>query len=167
MASKKCNIVLNKMQPIYLGIDVHKNRWSLCFVHQEEIIGVFTILGRFHELEKLLRRYEGYKIYSVYEAGFSGFYLHFQLEKVGIKNIITPPNKIPVKTGDKVKTDKRDSKKLALYLSKGLLYGINIPTPELINLRQILRTREKLVPRQKSFSLSTHSLFHNLNFFLL
>lgn len=144
MPERKSSIILDKTQPVFMGIDVHKKKWSVCFVHCEEMIGRFTISGNFKKLEKLLERYKGMKVKSVYEAGFSGFHLHYQLTKKGIENIITPPNKIPVLTGDKVKTDKRDSYKLANYLSKGLLKAINIPTPELINLRQLLRTRNQI-----------------------
>ncbi len=39
---------------------------------------------------------------------------------MGINNIVVSPNKIPVEVGNYVKTDKRDAKKIAYSLSKGL-----------------------------------------------
>jgi transposase len=92
----------------------------------------------------LLQRYQGNKIHSVYEAGFLGFYLHYKLEAIGVHNIIVAPNKIPVLVGNLVKTDSKDSEKLAFTLSKGLLKGIFIPEEQDINIRQIIRTREAL-----------------------
>lgn len=135
---------MDKTQPLFVGIDVHKRTWSVCLIHQEVIIGQMSIPGRFQALSKILERYEGFEICSVYEAGFSGFHLHFNLEKKGVKNIIVSPNKIPTQSGDFVKTDKRDSQKLAYLLSKGMLNGIHIPTPDDLDKRQLLRTREKI-----------------------
>ena len=65
-----------------------------------------------------------------------------------LRIIITPPNKIPVLTGDKVKTDKIDSAKLARFLSKDILSAIHIPSEELIDLRQTLSTRNQLVRKR-------------------
>ena len=51
---------------------------------------------------------------------------------------------MPTLTGDLVKTDRRDSLKMATYLAKGLLKAIFIPSLEQINFRQIVRTREQI-----------------------
>lgn len=144
MAKPNNKLTLNVSQPIFVGIDVHKNSWSACLLHCDQLVGRFTLKSDFDQLKKVLQRYSDMKIFSVYEAGFCGFHLHFQLESIGIKNIITPPSKIPLMSGDKVKTDRRDSLKLASYLSKGLLKAIYIPTQEQLNLRQTLRTREQI-----------------------
>jgi transposase len=144
MTKEKTKLVMDKSQPIFVGIDVHKKKWSICLIHCRVVIGRVSIAADFEAFKRYLKRYEGFKIYSVYEAGFSGFHLHHQLCSIGIDNIITPPNKLPVVSGDKVKTDKRDSLKLAQYLSCGLLKAIYIPTDEQINYRQIMRTRDRL-----------------------
>jgi transposase len=52
---------------------------------------------------------------------------------------------VPVQSGNKVKTDKRDSQKLAWYLAKGLLADINVPLEEVLEDREVLRTRSQLV----------------------
>lgn len=144
MAKANTKLTLDMSQPIFVGIDVHKKSWSVSLLHCDQMIGRFTLKSDFEQLRKILQRYSDMKILSVYEAGFSGFHLHFQLESIGVKNIVTPPSKIPLMSGDKVKTDKRGSLKLASFLSKGLLKGIYIPTQEQLNLRQILRTREQI-----------------------
>jgi len=142
-------VKLDQTQPIYIGMDVHKKKYSISFVHQGQFIRRVTIDGTESAVEKLLKYYKGYDLYSVYEAGFCGFHLHSFLIKLGVKNIIAAPNKIPVVSGNRVKTDKRDSLKLATFLSKGLLEEINIPTPELLNFRQALRTRNQLLIKRK------------------
>lgn len=100
-------------------------------------------------LVKLFSRYSGCKIYSVYEACFIGFRLHFDLEVMRVKNTIVPVNKIPQISDNKVKADKRDSLKLATFLSKGFLKSIYIPDPEQIKLRQVLRTRGQFMGDKK------------------
>ncbi len=145
MAKHNTKITLDLAQPIFVGIDVHKASWSVCLLHCDQTIGRFTLKSDFEQLRKILHRYADMKIFSVYEAGFSGFHLHYQLDSIGVKNIVTPPSKMPIMSGDKVKTDRRDSLKLASFLSKGLLKGIFVPSPEQLNLRQILRTRQQII----------------------
>ena len=73
---------LDKTQPIFMGIDVHKKTLSISLVHQNVLIGQFTIAYDTEALKNLLNRYTDFKIFSVYEAGFSGFHLHFFLESI-------------------------------------------------------------------------------------
>ncbi len=49
----------------------------------------------------------------IYEAGFAGYWLHDHLVRYGADVTVTPPNKIPKATGDRVKTNRIDSVRLA------------------------------------------------------
>ena len=144
MGITKNMIKLDPSQAVFVGLDVHKTTWSISVIHQSHLIFRATIPSDWEGLVKLLKRYKNHPIYSVYEAGFSGFHLHRRLCEAGIKNIITPPNKIPVLSGNRVKTDKIDSLKLATFLSQGLLSAIYIPCEKQSAMRQLLRTREQL-----------------------
>ena len=64
----------------------------------------------------------------MYEAGFSAFVLHRVLTKAGITNLVVNPASVAVAANDKVKTDRRDSKKLAIDLADGRLQGFYVPT---------------------------------------
>jgi transposase len=141
---------LDKTQPIFMGIDVHKKTLSISLVHQSILVGQFSISYDTEVLKNLLKRYAEFKIFSVYEAGFSGYHLHFFLESINIHSIITPPNKMPVVIGDRVKTDKKDSRMLAVLLSKEMLKNIHIPNEEQLNNRLFLRTREQLKRKRVS-----------------
>jgi transposase len=143
MIKKKADLTLDPTQPIFIGIDVHKKTWSITLIHCNQILDRCTLPGDITVLGRFLSRYSHFKIYSVYEACFIGFRLHFDLENMGIENRVVPVNKIPQISGNKVKTDKRDSLKLATFLSKGLLPSIYIPDAQQIELRQMLRTREQ------------------------
>ena len=79
MANQKTNETLNPNQPIFVGLGVHKTKWSVLIFHCDEEIGHFTIPGEFNALKKLLNRYNSLKIYSAYEAGCLGFHFHYSL----------------------------------------------------------------------------------------
>lgn len=143
-------IIIDKGHPIYMGIDVHKRTWSITLVHQGETIQKVTVPADWLTFRKFLEGYQDYEVRSVYEAGFSGFWLHRKLESLGVINIVTAPNKLPVQVGDRVKTDKRDSEKLARYLSKDLLKGIYIPSEKQVEHRHLLRAREQLKRKRQA-----------------
>jgi transposase len=104
-----------------------------------------SIVGRWEALRRLLDRYKGHKIHAVYEAGYFGFWLFDHLTDYGVDCIVTPPSLIPREHGNRVKTDRRDSAKLAHLLAKKLLKRIWIPSGEERYHRQVIRHRRQLV----------------------
>jgi len=50
---------------------------------------------------------------ACYEAGPTGYVLYWQLTEMGVKCEVVAPTLIPVKAGDRVKTDRKDAEKLA------------------------------------------------------
>jgi transposase len=76
-----------------------------------------------------------------YEAGPCGFVLYWQLTQMGIACEVVAPTLIPVKAGDRVKTDRRDSEKLARCHRSGDLTSVWIPTPAQEALRDLVRAR--------------------------
>jgi transposase len=101
---------------VFVGIDVHKESWQVA----AQVGGEEVFHGRIHSeygsLRKVLNRFQDGKIRIAYEAGPCGFGLHDQLRRDGIEVIVVPPSLIPIESGNKVKTDKRDSQKLARLL---------------------------------------------------
>ena len=59
--------------------------------------------------------------------------------------IVTPPSLIPQEHGNRVKTDRLDSRKLARLLAKGLLKRVWVPSAEERFDRQVIRRRRQLV----------------------
>ena len=104
-----------------------------------------SIPGKWDALKKILDRYKGHRIDTVYEAGYFGFWLHDRLIDYGAKCIVTPPSLIPQEYGNKVKTDRRDSRKLAHFLAKGMLKRVWVPTEKGRYHRQVIRRRRQLV----------------------
>lgn len=146
---------------VYAGMDVHKKTYSVTIICEGEIVKRDTMRadpkGIVHYLKK---HFEGAKIHSVYEAGFCGFVLHRLLVAGGIDNIVVNPASIEVAANDKVKTDKRDSKKQAEQLSRGSLTGIYIPTEAEELARVLTRTREQIVEQRARVATQIKSKLH-------
>ena len=92
-----------------------------------------------------MQSYSGHRIEAVYEAGYFGFWLHDRLIDYGAECIVTPLSLIPQEYGNKVKTDRRDSKKLAHFLAKGMLKRVWVPTEKERYHHQVIRRRRQLV----------------------
>lgn len=130
---------------IYVGIDVHKKSWHVTIRTAERQDWSGSIAADWEVLERVLSRYSKRKVVAVYEAGFSGFWLYDRIVAWGADCIVTPPSLIPSEYGNRVKTDRRDSAKLALLLSRDLLKAVWVPDAEARSHRQVLRRRRQLV----------------------
>ena len=104
-----------------------------------------------------MKYFQGGRIRTVYETGFSGFVLHRELVKQGINNIVVHAAGVEVAVNNRVKTDKRDAQKLAALLEAGRLKGIGIPTHTQEQRRILTRTREQLVSGRRAAEAGTQS----------
>jgi transposase len=76
-----------------------------------------------------------------YEAGPTGYVLYWQLSELGVKCAVVAPTLIPVKAGDRVKTDRRDAEKLARCYRAGDLTAVWVPDAAHEALRDLVRAR--------------------------
>jgi transposase len=79
-----------------------------------------------------------------YEAGPTGWALKRLLDGLGVACDVIAPSLVPVRPGDRVKTDRRDATKLVRLLRAGELTFVAPPTPEQEGLRDLIRCREDL-----------------------
>jgi transposase len=98
-------------------------------------------------IRKLARRLErdaqGREVRACYEAGTCGFTLQRRLEAAGgVVCEVVAPSLIPRKPGDRIKTDRRDAKKLAELYRAGVLTTVAAPTLEQEVIRDLCRCRE-------------------------
>ena len=77
-----------------------------------------------------------------YEAGPTGYALYWQLTRMGAKCEVVAPTLVPVKAGDRVKTDRRDALKLARNYRAGELTAVWVPDAAHEALRDLVRARE-------------------------
>jgi transposase len=130
---------------LFVGIDLHRTSWHVTVRTESTEVFSGSIPGRWESLVLQLERYPGAEFYVVYEAGYFGFWLHDLLEDHGARCTVTPPSLIPQEYGNRVKTDSRDSRKLAELLAKGMLKRVWVPSAQERNHRQVIRRRRQLI----------------------
>lgn len=137
-------------QQIYVGMDVHKNSWSISIFTEHLEHKTFSQPPKVAALVNYLRHnFPGAVYNAVYEAGFSGFWTHDKLKEHGVNCMIVNPADVPTKNKEKAtKTDRVDCRKLARGLRAGELEGIYVPPRPKVEDRQLLRTRQCMVRKQ-------------------
>lgn len=133
-------------QNIYIGLDTHLKSWRTTIRVENTFFKTFTQNPEPRILsDYLIKNFPGANYYSAYEASFSGFSAHRELNKLGIKNIVVNPADIPTTDKErKQKEDARDSRKIAEQLAASKLVAIFVPSIEAEGDRAMLRFRRTL-----------------------
>jgi len=131
---------------LWVALDVHKLSIVAAVLPPE---GGQPEISRIETTEKAIRRFvkklggpQGLAV--CYEAGPGGFALWRLLRSMGVACDVVAPSLVPVRAGDRVKTDRRDANKLVTLLRAGLLRFVAPPTPETEGLRDLLRCRDDI-----------------------
>jgi transposase len=95
-------------------------------------------------LAKRLKREAVGDLRVCYEAGPCGYALQRQLREMDVNAIVVAPSLIPVKPGERVKTNRRDAAKLAVMLRAGALTEVHPPTLEEESVRDLCRCRDDI-----------------------
>jgi len=134
-------------QNIYTGIDVHKKDWRVSIYSKELYHKSFNQPPKPEVLYRYLNKhFPNGTYYSVYEAGYCGFWIHNQLQSLGINSIVVNPADVPTTDKEKKqKSDPIDSNKLARQLRNGDLEAIYIHNRDMLEDRSLIRTRCTLV----------------------
>jgi transposase len=136
---------VRREEDLFVGIDLHKHRWHVTIRTFDVEVFSASIPGNWESLQRVLARYDSHQLQAVYEAGYFGFRFHDRLVAHGIPCLVTPPSLVPQEYGNRVKTDRRDSSKLAHLLAKGMLKRVWVPSEEERFHRQVVRRRRQLV----------------------
>ena len=151
-----------KGQNIFVGIDVHLKSWAVTILTDNLVHKTFTQPACADTLSNYLNRnFPGGDYYSVYEAGFSGFWTHYRLKEMGINNIVINPADVPTTQKEHLqKDDPTDSRKLARSLRSGDLKAIYVPNPSTLEDRSLIRLRATLVKDMVRFKQRIKSFLH-------
>jgi transposase len=114
---------------MFIGLDVHKATISVAVAQGErggEIRHWGTVPHRPDHIRKFVEKLGagGRRLHFCYEAGRCGYGLYRQLVELGHDCIVVAPSLIPVKAGDRVKTDRRDAVMLAKLHRAGELTAV-------------------------------------------
>lgn len=93
-------------------------------------------------VRKVQRLAAGGEVRFCYEAGPCGYALQRWIQEAGANCVVVAPSLIPRKPGDRIKTDRRDARKLAELYRAGLLTEVHTPTVEDEAVRDLCRARE-------------------------
>jgi transposase len=130
----------------YVGIDAHKKDLQVAMLvghaRTPEIWTVANERGAIERLRRKLERDAPGAVQCGYEAGPCGYALQRQLHRGRIACQVIAPALIPRKAGERIKTDRRDARKLAELLRAGLLTEVHPPTPAEEAARDLVRARD-------------------------
>lgn len=166
---KSNNIKYGRM---YIGFELSNSKWKLSFGNGSKIrmktIAARDISGLEKEIEiarQKLKIAEDAEICSCYEAGRDGFWIHRQLEALGIKNLVIDPASIDTKRRARnAKTDRIDAEKLLSCLirylngEKRTFAVVHVPSAEEEDIRRVNREIKRLQKERTSHTNRIKSL---------
>jgi transposase len=128
----------------FIGLDVHAETIAVAVAEASgEVRSLGVIPNRAEPVRRLVRKLGPAQSLQVcYEAGPCGYVLYWQLTGLGVHCDLVAPTLVPVKAGDRVKTDRRDAQKLARSYRSGDLTAVSVPDAAHEALRDLVRARE-------------------------
>jgi transposase len=129
----------------YVGLDVDSERAAVAVADSEsaEVRSLGMIPHTAESVKRLVKKLgPAHKLRFCYEAGPHGYGLYWQLTGLGAHCDVVAPTLIPVKSGDRVKTNRRDAEKLARLYRSGELTPVWVPDAAHEALRDLVRARE-------------------------
>lgn len=143
---------------VRVGMDVHLEKIQVTVVgdvgkdlshgpRAVEILLEETIPNERSKIRKAFRKLEKQfgQLECCYEAGGCGYVLQRELAEWGIECKVVAPSLIPKAPGDRVKTDRRDARKLAILFWNNQLTFVHVPEKEEESVRALVRCRESVV----------------------
>src|SRR5271155_5209820 len=128
----------------FLGLDVHAATIAVAVAEADgSVRSLGTIANRAESIRTLVRKLGPVEqLRACYEAGPTGYVLYWQLAELGVACEVIAPTLVPMKAGDRVKTDRRDAERLARSYRSGDLTAVWVPDAASEALRDLVRARE-------------------------
>jgi len=135
---------------LYIGFDVHAQTIAIAIAQRDgEVRNYGSISNDLHALEKVLTKikkaHPGIELRVCYEAGPTGFVIARRLTQLKVHCTVVAPSLIPNRSGDRIKTDRRDAVKLARLHRAGELTAVHVPDAVDEAMRDLCRARTDAV----------------------
>ena len=116
---------------IHVGLDVAKDSIAVAVLSPDRDVAEIDKISHDDEsLRRLITRLgEPDGLWACYEAGPTGYGLYRLLASLGVRCDVVAPSLVPKGPGDRVKTDRRDARRLAGLHRAGALTAIGVPSP--------------------------------------
>jgi transposase len=144
-------IVFLRGEKVDVSFDVHKKDYSATMwsERRQEVLSKWVQPADPEGAARALKPFKRRIKRVVYEAGPTGYSLARVLRKEGFKVDVIAPSRTPKSTGQQAKSDRLDSRRLAMWSAKGLLQAVHIPTEEEEGDRQVFRMRDQVVAKRR------------------
>ncbi len=133
----------------HVGIDASKRTLAVAVLYAGRAgLVEFSVPNEAAAVKRMVRkvsREASGPLVFCYEAGATGFVLQRQIEALGSRCLVVAPSLIPVRPGHRIKTDRRDARKLAELLRAGLLTAVRPPSEKEESVRDLVRCREDVL----------------------
>lgn len=144
---------------VFAGLDVDKRSISVTFAdHQGGLKSLRLPYSVEHLLNHVRKHFPAQKVAFAYEAGPTGYGLYDGLVAQDYSCLIVAPSMIPKAPGQRVKTNRLDSRGLAESLRGGQLQSIHVPSPVYRELRHLTQLRDTFVREVVATKLRIKSL---------
>jgi transposase len=144
---------------IFAGLDVDKRSIAMTFSDHKTLLKSLRLPYSSGQLLNYVRKhFPQQRVAFVYEAGPTGFGLYDDLTAASHPCLVVAPSMVPTARGQRVKTNRLDSKKLSLGLRGGELRSIHVPSPSYRELRHLVQLRDTHVRQLTATKLRIKSL---------
>ena len=131
---------------VFSGLDVDKRSISVTFTDHDRFLKSLRMpYSAEHLLNHVRKHFPNKKVAFVYEAGPTGYGLYDGIVAQGYPCLIAAPSMIPKAPGQRVKTNRLDSRSLSENLRGGQLKSIHVPSLLYRELRHLTQLRDVLV----------------------
>jgi len=143
-----------KKRITFVGLDTHKNSIEVALAddgRNTEVRLYGSIGGDLASLDKMICKLQatGTELRFVYEAGPCGYQIYRHLRAQGLQCDVVAPSMVPKRSGDRIKTDRRDACNLARLYRAGELTAIYVPQEDDEAMRDLVRGRQDAVNAQR------------------
>jgi transposase len=158
-ATRYHSTIVPRNYDIFVGLDVDKKKMAVtCVDHGTLQKSLSLPYSGSQLLNYTTKHFPGQRLVFVYEAGPTGFGLHDELTAAQHPCLVVTPAMVPSAPRKRVKTNRLDSKKLAVGLRGGNLQGIHVPPPSYRELRQLVQLRDTQVAQLRATKCRIKSL---------
>jgi len=131
---------------VFAGLDVDKKSISVTFAnHQGFIRSLRVPYSAEHLVNHVRKHFPDQKVAFAYEAGPTGYGLYDEIVAQDYPCLIASPSMIPKAPGQRVKTNRLDSRGISENLGGGQLKSIHVPSVLYRELRHLTQLRDTFV----------------------